>query len=190
MGISRQTPASCYVVSADVLLAQNLNTKVGRHFQTANKLQDHQLSVAPAGARLHHRGGGGDGWNWGKKNRMIRSKRWENLADWNTVLTGGEKPDRLMGPQTDNIWWSGWRTQLLYTREGRKQRGTGEAEQTEETRAIRKVREPMNKADRHEWKRQKKIHATSWTKESVQEKYENWGQINNSKRSMTQTRED
>lgn len=48
MGISRQTPASCYVVSADILLAWNLNTKVQRHFQTANKLQDHQLSINPS----------------------------------------------------------------------------------------------------------------------------------------------
>lgn len=40
---------------------------------------------------------------------------------------------------------------------GRGGRGTGEAEQMEETRATEKVGEPMNTPDRHEWKWQKGI---------------------------------
>lgn len=159
MGISRQTPASCYAVSADVFLAWNLNTKVQRHFQTPNERQDHQAERHPSWSSSPPRR---EGWGWlepGKKSMMIRNKRW---ANW-TVYSRGGNPDWRLGPQTDSMWGSVWRTQLLFTREGWKQRGPGEAEQMEESGAIRKVREPTDTPDSHKWKWQTEIHPTART---------------------------
>lgn len=93
-------------------------------------------------------------WGWLELGEEKRDDQKQKVREFNRLkhcFRQRRKPRQTHGT-TDNIWWSGWRTQPLYTREGRKRRGTGEAEQMEETRPIRKVREPMNTPDRHEWK--------------------------------------